>query len=356
MQQTKHIVLGQMSGTSLDGQDLVLVELECVEGCWNFTLLAAHTFAYDPAFVDQLKQAHQLSVSDLESLNLEYGLLTQQHVSIFLEKHSEIHPELLCFHGHTVKHLPQQGITHQLGSWQQWANYFELEVVGEFRKPDVALGGQGAPLVPGGDIHLFSKYDYTLNLGGFANITDITHKQPMAYDICAVNTVLNRCVEPLGMLFDKGGQLAASGELITDLYDRLNTLEYYQKKAPKSLGIEWVEEVLIPVIDEFSGEKIENILHTYIRHIAYQIARCLPPNKHVLISGGGAYNHFLMEQIRAQTQANIELGSLELTEFKEALIFAFLGVLRKQKQVNCWASVTGADKNHSTGIVFFPEG
>lgn len=355
MQHTQHTVLGQMSGTSLDGQDLVLVQFECVDSCWNFKLLAAHTFKYEQGFVHQLKQAHQLSPSDLESLSVAYGLLTQQQLSIFFEKHSDIHPELLCFHGHTVKHLPHLGITHQLGTWQEWANHFQLTVVGEFRKPDIDLGGQGAPLVPGGDIHLFSKYDYTLNLGGFANITDITQEEPIAYDICAVNTVLNRCVEPLGILFDKGGQLAASGRLIPRLYERLNALEYYQKKAPKSLGIEWVEEVVFPIIDEFSGEKIENILHTYIRHIAFQIAKLLPQNRRVLITGGGAHNHFLIQQIQGQTQANIELGCLELTEYKEALIFAFLGLLRQQKQINCWASVTGANKNHSTGEVFFPQ-
>ncbi|MGC6478887.1 MAG: anhydro-N-acetylmuramic acid kinase [Flavobacteriaceae bacterium] len=354
MQHNKYLVLGQMSGTSLDGQDFVLAHFWKVSGQWKYKVLAAKTFPYPEDFVDRLKLAHQLSSAALGELNSAYGDITQLQLQEFLAEHPNFQPDLLSFHGHTVRHKPEKGITYQLGTWQQWADIFQMPLVGEFRKPDVALGGQGAPLVPGGDIHLFQTYDYTLNLGGFANVTDLTLPTPIAYDLCAVNVVLNQWANTLGLPFDAGGALAARGTLLPDLFAELNRLAFYQQKPPKSLGREWVVNAIEPLVAAYLHHDIRDLLHTYCCHVSSQIGQIFPTDKKVLVTGGGAKNHFLMEQLQKQTTASIERGDTTLVDYKEAMIFAFLGLLCHEGQVNCWASVTGASKNHTTGIVFFP--
>lgn len=351
----KHRVLGQMSGTSFDGQDMILGVFWEFDQHWEYQILAAETFSYPSAFVQKLAHAHTFTLPEIEELNQTYGHITQEHLQKFLNANPSSHPDLLCFHGHTVKHKPERGITLQLGTWQAWADAFHIPLVGDFRSPDVDLQGQGAPLVPGGDIHLFQEFDYTLNLGGFANVTDMTTIAPRAYDICAVNTVLNSLIAPFGMLYDDRGKRAAQGKIIPRLLDQLNSIPFYRQQPPKSLGQEWVSENLIPILDGFQHGALADLLHTYVVHIAQQMGQQFRSNKKILVTGGGAYHTFLIDQIQKNTDAKLILGTPQLIEYKEALIFGFLGLLRQQSKINCWASVTGASKNHSTGRLFFPK-
>jgi anhydro-N-acetylmuramic acid kinase len=220
---------------------------------------------------------------------------------------------------------------------------------------DVELGGQGAPLVPIGDKFLFSNYDYCLNLGGFANIsTDVNHER-VAYDICPVNIVLNHYVKQLGFDYDDEGKIAATGQIHLELLKQLNGLSYYKKIYPKSLGLEWVNNTVFPLIDKVKLP-VNDVLSTFVEHMAIQIASEVsnPKKSSVLITGGGVYNTFLVNRLKMHTQQNIIIPEKDAIEFKEALIFGFLGVLKLRNQVNCLKSVTGASKNHSSGKIFQP--
>lgn len=347
-------VLGVMSGTSLDGIDLALVHFYQKERKWRFELKAATTVAYSSTWQEQLKNALSSAPAELTQLNRAYTELLSDVILNFLAAHPKEPLSFVSSHGHTVHHRPEEGYTFQLGNLPILAQQIGHKVICDFRVADVALGGQGAPLVPGGEVHLFSNYTACMNLGGFANLTLLDSSSTVAFDICAVNTVLNPLVSPLGIAFDEGGKLARDGAPIPQLLQQLNALDFYQKAPPKSLGIEWVLGEIVPLLEHFENEKVEDKLHTYSIHIAQQIAKLLPKQGRVLITGGGAYHRFLIEKIKAECFCEIEVGSPSLIDFKEAIVFAFLGVLRNLNEVNCLASVTGATQNHSSGNIFFP--
>jgi anhydro-N-acetylmuramic acid kinase len=241
-----------------------------------------------------------------------------------------------------------------MGNQPQLAQLLGLPVVCDFRKQDVNYGGQGAPLVPIGDALLFKKFSSCLNLGGFANVSFSKNKKTIAFDIGAVNTVLNLLAQQLNKPFDEGGKLARSGQCITPLMARLNAIDFYQKKPPKSLGIEWVNAVVMPLLVEFNTSKTEDLLTTYTLHIAKQIGQQFKKEDTVLVTGGGAKNTYLLECIKKNSEAQFILPEDEIIDFKEALIFGFLGVLRLRNEINCLASVTGASKDHSSGTIFYP--
>ena len=226
-------------------------------------------------------------------------------------------------------------------------------VVCDFRVQDVELGGQGAPLVPIGDRLLFSEYDYCLNLGGFANCSYEKNGQRIAFDICPVNIVLNKYAEKLGKDFDENGKFAESGIVDENLLHQLDSLKFYSGKPPKSLGLEWVKENIFPLL-EASKISSEDVLRTFTEHIAVQLAKQFSDRASVLITGGGAYNSFLIERFKNLSAIEVVVPSKEIVEYKEALIFGLLGVLKLRDEVNCLASVTGASKDHSSGKIFFP--
>ena len=165
----------------------------------------------------------------------------------------------------------------------------------------------------------------------------------VAFDICAANIVLNELAAELGLKMDRGGELARNGRLISALLEELNADAYYEKSEKKSLGREWVEENVIKKIRGHQGS-LHDKLRTMAEHIAFQISRVVKENQlnRILITGGGAYNDFLMERIRLLSGKEIVLPKNEIIEFKEALIFAFLGANRILKRNNSLSSVTGA--------------
>ena len=206
-----------------------------------------------------------------------------------------------------------------------------------------------------GNLKLFKNYVAFLNIGGFSNISIFRNGSILAYDICAVNTVLNFLANRLNLPYDDGGKLAANGKIIHKLFEQLRKLHFYSKEPPKSLGIEWVEEAVFTIIEEYHNEDTQDLLYTYTLHIAEEIVKHLPEEGLVMITGGGAYNTFLVEAIQKRSQAKIEVPAPEIVDFKEALIFAFLGLLRLRGSINCLASVTGASHDHSTGKIFLPK-
>ncbi|MGB1269783.1 MAG: anhydro-N-acetylmuramic acid kinase [Flavobacteriaceae bacterium] len=350
MNVSEYYVVGVMSGTSLDGIDVAYLHFKKEEK-WTYDIIHGETIAYTSSWETKLREAINCSESDLESLNVNYTKLLAEVINGFIEKHQLKNIDAVCSHGHTILHQPKNGLTLQIGNLEQLSDLLQQKVVCDFRVQDVRLGGQGAPLVPIGDELLFSEFDYCLNLGGFSNISTQKNNQRIAYDICPVNIVLNHYVQQLGLSYDDGGRIAASGKINIELLDKLNSLEFYQLDFPKSLGLEWVQETIFPLIDRFELT-VSDVLRTFVEHCALQITKQFCNKGRVLITGGGAYNLLLINQIKSMSENEIYLSESNLIEYKEALIFGFLGVLKLRDEVNVLASVTGAKKNHSSGVVF----
>ena len=340
--------IGLMSGTSLDGLDIVYVKFE--SGSNFFDIINCYTAEYGFEWKEKLQQAISLPKGELKILDIEFGKYLGIKVNEFIEAFAIKNIDFIASHGHTVHHQPEKGITLQIGNGQEIANITNCRVVCDFRTQDVLLGGQGAPLVPIGDELLFSKYAYCLNLGGFANISYRENNKRKAFDICPVNIVLNFYARKLGLNFDNGGEIASKGKLNELLFKELNELTFYKKAPPKSLGLEWVQREIYPLIDKLEID-IPSVLRTFIEHAAYQIAKKIKEGT-VLITGGGAFNKFLIAKIESKISSKINLPKKELIDFKEALIFAFLGVLRVEERVNCLSSVTGASKNNIGGSIY----
>ena len=352
MEKNEYLVLGIMSGTSLDGIDVALLKFHR-KLSWEYKIITADTFPYPEAWKKKLAEAVFYEEPQLEKLNKEYTIFLAELISDFIREHDLKDLEAVCSHGHTIKHEPQNGYTLQIGNLPELAKLTGQTVVCDFRVQDVELGGQGAPLVPIGDELLFGDYDYCLNLGGFANISTNIDGKRIAYDICAVNTVMNQLAEKLGKPYDRNGEIAASGDLDPELLQKLESLEFYRLEPPKSLGIEWVNHHIFPLLKNID---VRTALHTYAVHAAGQIASCFDnqPSSRILVTGGGAFNGFLMEEIKKKTDSLICMPSAELVNNKEALIFGFLGILRLRGEINVLGSVTGAARDHSSGKIYLP--
>ena len=346
-------VVGVMSGTSIDGIDLVYTELN-YNGTWSFNIIHAETISYSEKWFNVLKDLVTFSLENLKQIDVDYTTYLASVIKAFIEKNKIEAIDAICSHGHTALHRPEKQLTYQIGNLPVLANILNQIAVCDFRVQDVEYGGQGAPLVPIGDELLFSEYDYCLNLGGFANISYKENGKRMAYDICPVNIVLNKYAEKLGYKYDDGGQIAASGSYLSSLVDQLKVLHFYNENPPKSLGLEWVNKNVFPLIDN-SGYKEKDILHTFSNHIAQEIARVVKEGSNILVTGGGAYNDYIISKIKLEKRIEIVIPSNDLVEFKEALIFAFLGVLKLRGEVNCLRDVTGAFKNHSSGKIYMPK-
>lgn len=354
MLKTEYKVIGVMSGTSLDGVDLVYATFS-FDTVWQYSIHQTSTIAYSNYWLDILGCLVTLSEDELKSIDEDYTLYLSKFINDFINKFNIKNIDAVCSHGHTALHQPGKGLTYQIGNLANIADLLNQVMVCDFRVQDVELGGQGAPLVPIGDQLLFPQYDFCLNLGGIANISTEVNNNRIAYDICPVNIVLNHYIKQLGLDFDDEGRIASTGKLNNTLLNSLNTLEYYKQDFPKSLGIEWIKAIVIPLIDTFSIS-IEDTLRTIVEHIAIQISNEINTKEkaNVLITGGGVFNLFLIQQIRSYTKNKIVIPAKEIVEYKEALIFGFLGVLKLRNQVNCLSSVTGAKTNHSTGKIFHP--
>jgi anhydro-N-acetylmuramic acid kinase len=353
MKQDYYNVIGVMSGTSLDGVDLAHIELALHNNRWTFKIIESQTVGYNQDWKNKLQSAVDYSEIKLKKLNEEYTELLGTIISEFIEKHTIENLDAVCSHGHTILHQPEKGLTLQIGNLPEISSLIHQTVVCDFRIQDVKLGGQGAPLVPIGDRLLFSQYDCCLNLGGFSNVSFEQNGERIAFDISPVNTVLNFYANLLGLDYDDKGQLSKTGEINQDLLDQLNSLDYYLEKFPKSLGFEFVKATILPLIESFKIA-IQDKLRTFTEHIALQTALALPVIKgQILITGGGAYNDFLTARIQHHLpEMELIILSPTILEFKEALIFALLGVLKLRGEINVLATVTGAKTDHSAGIIY----
>ncbi len=342
--------IGLMSGTSLDGLDICFVKFE-KHDFWLFEIIKAETVSYSENLYNQLKKAIDLPAEQLLQLHSEYGFFLGKTVKRFIEKYELNNVDLIASHGHTVYHQPQNKFTLQIGDGRAVKLETGIPVVYDFRSQDVLMGGNGAPLVPIGDELLFSEYDACLNLGGFSNISLRSAGKRIAFDIAPVNIILNKLAQDLGKDFDESGNLARNGNINEELLSALNALPFYHQSHPKSLGVEWCNENIFP--------KLENVdsldaLATITEHAAHQISEVINNNNqltNILVTGGGTYNDYLIEKIRNKAQAEIIIPEKEIIDYKEALIFALMGVLKLNNEINVLASATGSPYNHSSGII-----
>ncbi len=343
--------IGVMSGTSLDGLDIAYCIFIFDDGKWTFQISKATTIAYDEELKKNLVDLPESTAIDLAKTNVDFAYFIGAQINKFIQE-NKFQPDFIASHGHTIFHQPDEKYTLQIGDGNAIAATTGLTVIYDFRSLDVALGGQGAPLVPIGDHLLFSQYDFCLNLGGFANTSFEQDDRRIAFDICPVNIVLNELAQIENLAFDEGGNLAKKGKVNLELLNELNSLDFYRMPPPKSLGREWVENTIQPILKKYKISNLD-LLATYTEHVAVQISEVLNENSgsSVLITGGGAYNTHLIDRLKSLTKTSVHIPEPSLVEYKEALVFALLGLLRLRNEVNCLSSVTGATRDSSCGVI-----
>lgn len=353
--------IGLMSGSSLDGLDIVFAEFQETGGKWSYTIRNADCLPYEDGWGERLARATTLTAGEYLRLHSEYGHYLGKQVNRFIEDHGlQFQVALISSHGHTSFHLPPV-FTAQLGDGAALAAETGLPVVTDLRALDVALGGQGAPIVPIGEKLLFPDHALLLNIGGIANLSAHTGQDPIAFDICPANRVLNYFASLEGMEFDRDGALALSGRVQESLLAELNKLAYYHQPPPKSLANQFGTDTIIPMLVK-SGHSTSDILRTYVEHIALQVAAAVKQyagvqdnGNSLLITGGGAFNQFLVERISVNLQSmgiSVVVPDSDLVKYKEALIMALLGVLRWRDEFTTLPSATGAKRGSIGGALW----
>jgi len=351
-------IIGLMSGTSLDGIDLSFCSYNFNSNKWEYTILSTKSYPYSKEWQLKLKNAIHLSALELYQLDIEIAHLFSDCIQKFVNEYSIELTSItaIASHGHTIFHQPENGFTIQIGNGETMAALTNLKVINDFRSKDVALGGQGAPLVPIGDHLLFGELaDGFLNIGGISNISYLNKDSIKAFDICPGNIPLNYLVQQIGLNYDQNGDFARKGKIHHELLNELNSLEYYSRSAAKSLGIEWFEKEFFPILKKYSNS-LEDQLATIIEHIAQMIGTTANKLtiKQLFITGGGTYNGYLIDRIGNYFEGEIIIPKKELIEFKEAIIFGFLGACRLTLQSTALSSVTGAIRNSCGGVIHIP--
>ncbi len=356
-------VIGLMSGSSLDGLDMVLAEITEERGAWSFEIIAADCYPYDGVWKERLQRATTLSALDYALLHTDYGHYVGQQVNRFIEENG-LHYKagFIASHGHTTFHVPARRMTAQLGDGAAIAAETGMTVISDLRALDVAFGGQGAPIVPIGEKLFWKDYGLFLNIGGIANISINKPEGYIAFDVCAANRVLNMLAQKEGKEYDASGEMSASGSIDEALLQQLNALAFYGKAYPKSLANDFGTDEVFPLVEK-SGLPTADALRTYTEHIAVQIASAIngyagiTVNTHqkLLVTGGGAFNTFLIERLQQHLQPlNIEVvvPDEKIVAYKEALVMALIGVLRWRQEYNVFSSVTGASRDSIGGALW----
>lgn len=355
-------VIGLMSGSSLDGLDIAYTRLTEISGKWSYELLEADCVPYPEPLADELKRAHTMSVPEYLKLHTSYGHYLGEQVNHFIKKYNLQHKvHFIASHGHTVWHEPAARTTAQIGDGAAIAAWTLLPVISDLRNMDVALGGQGAPIVPIADRLLLSDYDFCLNIGGIANVT-INREEPVAFDICPANQLLNHFASRSAVAFDDKGAMARTGSSSTAVLEKINQVAFYNLSSPKSLHNGFVTEEVLPHFETLDNSY--DALHTSTRHIAAQVAKALLPYRDaalpqkMIVTGGGAFNDFLVETLKEELQ---QAGPIEVVipdeqtiKFKEAVAMALMGTLRWREETNVLRSVTGATTNSVGGAMWLP--
>jgi len=344
-----------MSGTSMDGVDISYCSYTPSENnLWKHTVIQVETTKYTADILDKLKKSASYNSNQLLKLDKTLGQFYGQLTNNFILQHDidKTKIDAIASHGHTIFHQPERGYTYQIGCGDTIAFLTGIQVINDFRQKDVVAGGQGAPLVPIGDKLLFSELSTTfLNLGGFSNCC-ILKEEVIAFDISPANLPMNEIAQELGAEYDKNGDFASTGKVINNVLEELNSLDYYSQQPPKSLGTEWLKESFTPLLAKINHP--QDRLRTVLEHIAFQIGSSLSASKSIYVTGGGALNSLLMKRIQHYYIGKIIIPSRQVIDFKEAIVFGFLGALYLAKIPNALSSVTGANQDTIGGVLHLP--
>ncbi len=355
-------VIGLMSGSSLDGLDIAFVHFEETAGKWTFEIQDSGCIPYSAEWKKKLSNPGELSAKDYLILHTQYGHYLGTCVNEFLEeKNLAYRVQLIASHGHTAFHFPSEKMTAQLGDGAAIAAITGIRTMTDFRSVDIALGGQGAPIVPIGEKILFPEYDFFLNIGGIANLS-ARFNAFIGFDVCPANRILNILAAKTEKGFDENGNLASMGKLNDKLLTLLNNNSYYQLSYPKSLSNDFGLNEILPIIIR-ENLSMQDALRTYVEHIVTQVSRSLnqinkatdQTSRKLLVTGGGAHNSFLIQRLKDKLNPagfEIIIPSKNIVDFKEALIIALMGALRWREDINVMSSVTGASKDSINGAVW----
>ena len=350
MKNNKYNVIGIMSGTSCDGLDIAHCLFYKKNNDWIFELINCIDIPYPKKIKDRLLNCSHLDGLSLKILDLDLGEFFKDEIKKFI-KESKTRFDLISSHGHTVFHEPKKKLSYQIGNPLIMYNSVRIPVVFNFRELDVIMGGEGAPLVPYGDKELFNEFDYCINIGGILNISKLYDKELIGYDICPANIILNKLSRELNEEYDVDGRISLSGNFDTNLFKKLNSIHYYKDDLPKSLDINFIEKNYYPF---FSNKDPKDILHTYVNHIGYQVNNAIKKKKsRILLTGGGAFNNHILKKINHYNKLDHKfiVPSKKIVIFKEAIVFAFLGLQRFLKNKNVIKSVTGSNFSSSSGLI-----
>jgi len=355
--------IGVMSGSSLDGLDIAFTEFQENAGRWDYEIIQAACYPYNDNWIKKLKSATSLNSVGYQLLHVEYGHYIGEQINRFIEE-NKLHYQvaLISSHGHTTFHIPSQKMTAQLGDGASIAAETQLPVITDLRALDLAFGGQGAPIAPIGEKWLLGDFDFFLNLGGIANIS-FKSDPYIAFDICAANRILNMLINNEGKQYDDRGEMAQHGAINFELLQKLNGLDYYSQPYPKSLANDFGTGIVYPMIFD-TGCETRDALRTYVEHIVIQTRDAIinlinnkpqPANRKLLVTGGGAFNTFLVNRLSEelqQLQIEVMVPDEKLIQYKEAMIMAFMGVLRWRQEYNVLSSVTGASRDSIGGALW----
>lgn len=340
--------LGLMSGTSLDGLDLCLSSFR-LNNTSSYKILKTAEHSFPDELRTRLQNAHFLSGYELALLSNDFAKFCSEKINDF--KQSDLKIDLIASHGHTVFHDPEKKLTTQIGNGAIIYAETGIKTVADFRSVDVALGGQGAPLVPIGDLLLFPTSTACLNLGGIANISYKTKDGIMAQDLCFANMALNYlCQTYLKQEYDKGGVLGKQGKVLPELLASFVRLNSTFKGL--SLAREDFEKSMAPLLKaEKNKADALRTIYEYVSTIISESINSSKPNE-VLVTGGGAFNSFLIELIKKKSNHAIKVPDDQTISFKEALIFGFLGTKRVLNEINCLKEVTEASADNIGGCIY----
>lgn len=359
-----------MSGSSLDGLDIAYCAFEVEQLETNelyvhdWEILAAETIAFSQTWCDRLSQLSDQNALVFAKTHTYFGHYLGDIVSDFILRH-QLTPDFIASHGHTIFHDPMGRMTMQIGDGAALAAITGFPVISNFRNQDIAIDGEGAPVAPIVDKYLLPGHDFYLNLGGIANITCVLPQKTVAFDICPANQLLNALANKLNLEYDEGGQIAAAGQVLPDLLKRINKGDFYGKSYPKSLDNAWSHTAILSQLEDQTPVAIPNQLCTFVEHIAYQIAFAIKQvirkekaekeNYSLLATGGGAFNVYLMERIQAHcrkiAEVEVVIPNPDIIQFKEAVLMAWMGLMRVENMPNVLQSVTGAKRDSINGAI-----
>ncbi|WP_343598232.1 anhydro-N-acetylmuramic acid kinase [Acinetobacter sp.] len=369
------IYIGVMTGTSMDGVDIVAASFDPLQ------LHATLTIPFDPDLQDELMALTLPGDNEIDRMgkaDVALATMIGQGINQLIEKNNLNRSDIKAIgsHGQTIRHRPEHGFTLQIGDPNLISEITQIPVISDFRRRDMAAGGQGAPLVPAFHQALFQHASIDrviLNLGGIANVSILPANQPEAvygFDTGPANILMDAwCERYTGHPYDENGDWAAYGTPIRPLMDRLYTHDFFAKEPPKSTGredfnIDWLDDQIIDWRNDISYNELEDIPENIqatlakltVRAIQKAIYRSGLENGEVYVCGGGAYNSHLLEQLRWRLRKHhwsvqpTDVLGLSPT-WVEATAFAWLAMRFIHKQSGNLPAVTGANGFRVLGTI-----